>query len=352
MYYSGRQEGQFDLGLVNRWGNLQAGAFGSFKYLNFKDYQSGGGLGQAAFMIDYLFSRGRIGLFTTKGFKNYAVLNQVQLGPQTFMETYARVVDQTGVNALVGAWGNAYLEGNLGYLRRHNGGNDRPGGSIKLVQPLNEHVAFTAEAGLERDAAQHEGQRPRGVRLPGRQFHPSQGIRAAKTPVPMDVPRVRYELLTRRVGNTAPVANAGPDQTGVAGRHGHAGWLGLLRSGRRRRSPTSGRRLPARRVTLSAPTAAKTDIHRGGRTDLRLPPDGHRFRRPVRIGHHPRLDAPTRNRRRSFASTPRRPNHGGPESTLTWIVQGASRSRSTTAWAPSRPPVPPGVARPPPPLTP
>ncbi len=36
-YYSGRQEGQFDLGLVNRWGNVQAGAFGSFKYLNFKD---------------------------------------------------------------------------------------------------------------------------------------------------------------------------------------------------------------------------------------------------------------------------------------------------------------------------
>jgi hypothetical protein len=33
-YYSGRQEGQFDIGLVNRWGNVQAGAFGSFKYLN------------------------------------------------------------------------------------------------------------------------------------------------------------------------------------------------------------------------------------------------------------------------------------------------------------------------------
>ncbi len=54
-YYSGRQEGQFDIGLVNRWGNVQAGAFGSFKYLNFKDFQSAGGLGQAAFLIDYIF---------------------------------------------------------------------------------------------------------------------------------------------------------------------------------------------------------------------------------------------------------------------------------------------------------
>src|SRR5215471_10964728 len=43
MYYPGRQEGQFDLGLVNRWGNLQAGAFGSFKFLSFKDYQNSGG---------------------------------------------------------------------------------------------------------------------------------------------------------------------------------------------------------------------------------------------------------------------------------------------------------------------
>jgi hypothetical protein len=34
-------------------------------------------------------------------------------------------------------------------------------------------------------------------------------------PVPMDVPRIRYELLTRQVGHSAPVANAGPPQIGV-----------------------------------------------------------------------------------------------------------------------------------------
>ena len=47
-------------------------------------YQYGGGLGQAAFMLDYMFARGRVGLFGTKGFKNFAVLNSVQLGPQSF----------------------------------------------------------------------------------------------------------------------------------------------------------------------------------------------------------------------------------------------------------------------------
>ena len=213
-YYSGRQEGQFDIGLVNRWGNLQAGAFTSFKYLNFKGYQSGGGLGQAAFLVDYIFSRGRIGLFTTKGFKNYAVLNQVQLGPESFTQTYAQVVDQTGINGLVGVWGNAYLEGNIGYLRRHAPGvKDVPGGSFKLVQPLNEHVAFTAEAGLNESFVNtaSSGRIVFGFQV-GNYIHPKD-YGKIKSPVPMDIPRVRYEMLTRRVGNSPPVANAGPDQT-------------------------------------------------------------------------------------------------------------------------------------------
>ncbi len=214
-YYSGRQEGQFDIGLVNRWGNMQAGAFGSFKYLNFRDYQSGGGLGQAAFLVDYIFSRGRIGMFATKGFKNYAVLNQVQLGPQSFTQTYARVVDQAGVNALVGVWGNAYMEGNVAYLRRHTpGAGDSPGGSVRLIQPLNEHVAFTAEASLNESFVnlKNSGRIVFGVQV-GNYIHPKD-FGKTKSPVPMDVPRVRYELLTRRIGNSPPVANAGPDQIG------------------------------------------------------------------------------------------------------------------------------------------
>ena len=90
MYYPGRQEGQFDIGLVNRWDNLQAGAFGSFKYLNFSQYQNGGSLGQGAFLADYVFGRGRIGVFVTHGFKNYAVLNSVVFAPGAYMQTFAR----------------------------------------------------------------------------------------------------------------------------------------------------------------------------------------------------------------------------------------------------------------------
>ena len=66
---------------MNRWCNLQAGAFGSFKYINYKQYQNGGALGQASFLVDYIFSSGRFGLFATQGFKNYAVLSSVTLAP-------------------------------------------------------------------------------------------------------------------------------------------------------------------------------------------------------------------------------------------------------------------------------
>src|ERR1035438_3054680 len=145
--YSGRQEGQFDVGLVNRMGNFQAGGFASFKYLNFSNYQNGGALGQAAVMVDYLFNGGKVGFFGTKGFKNYAVLNSVTLAPGAYFQTYARVADQAGIDALFGVWGKAYLQGDIGLIVSHMR-SDQPGGSVKLVQPISEHVAFTAELGF------------------------------------------------------------------------------------------------------------------------------------------------------------------------------------------------------------
>jgi hypothetical protein len=214
MYYPGRQEGQFDIGLVNRWNNLQAGLFSSFKYLGFSNYQSGGALGQGALVFDYLFSRGKIGMFATKGFKNYAVLNRANLGPLSFLETYARVVDQIGGSATVGAWGNAYFEGNLGYLAMH-GTNAKPGGMVRLVQPVNDLFALTFEAGLNETfvTSQNSGRVMFGFQL-GNFIRPKE-FTQVKSPVPMDVPRIRYELLTRRIGNSPPVADAGPDQIGV-----------------------------------------------------------------------------------------------------------------------------------------
>jgi len=215
MYFPGSQEGQFDIGLVNRFGHMQVGGFGSFKALDFKQFQSAGFLGQGAFLFDYIFSRGRIGGFATKGFKNIAVLNSVNIGPNSFLQTYARVVDQYGFNGLVGTWGNAYLEGNIGYLRMNGPGNDKPGGSLKLVQPFNDKLSFTAEVGLNETYIQtaNSGRIMFGLEF-GNYIRPKD-YGTSTTPVPMDVPRIRYQFLTRRVGNSPPVADAGPNQIGV-----------------------------------------------------------------------------------------------------------------------------------------
>jgi hypothetical protein len=221
MYYRNRQEGQFDLGLVNRWNRVQAGMFSSFKYVGMRDYGGGGTLAQGAFTFDYLFSRGRIGLFGTKGFKNEAVLSRQPIGPTSFNEYYLRVVDQIGGSAQVGLWKDAYAEGNLGYLKRYGRTfagqslSSRPGGLIRLVQPVNERVALTLEAGLNETllGVNDSGRVVFGVQF-GNWLRPKEYLNI-KSPVPVDIPRIRYELLSRRVGNSAPVADAGPDQIGV-----------------------------------------------------------------------------------------------------------------------------------------
>ena len=59
--WGSRQEGQFDIGLVNRWGRFQLGLFNSMKYVNFGNFQRGGTLGQGAATMDIIFGRGRFG---------------------------------------------------------------------------------------------------------------------------------------------------------------------------------------------------------------------------------------------------------------------------------------------------
>ena len=213
--YPGRQEGQFDIGLVNRWDHLQAGLFSSFKYIRLSEYENGGSMGQGAFMLDYLFSRGRVGLYATEGFKNTGALTTTPLGLTSFLETYARPMNQVGFNAQVGVWGDAWIQGNLGYIHSHSSSPSRPGGEVKLVQPISKELAFTVGAGLNPTflTTKNTGEVTFGLQF-GNFMRPKE-YNTFSHPVPMDVPRIRYELLTRQVGHSAPVADAGPAQVGV-----------------------------------------------------------------------------------------------------------------------------------------
>ena len=220
--YPGDQEGQFDIGLVNRWDHLQAGLFSSFKYIRLGGDTNGGSMGQGAFLLDYIFSRGRIGFYGTEGFKSTGAMLLTQLGPSSYVETYARPLDQAGATFQVGAWGDAWIQGNIGYMHSHSptscSGNStcgKGGGEIKLVQPISKELAFTIGASVNPTliTAKNTGELTVGLQF-GNFMRPKE-YTTFTHPVPMDVPRIRYELLSKVVGHSAPVANAGPPQIGV-----------------------------------------------------------------------------------------------------------------------------------------
>src|SRR5260370_32782641 len=76
LYTHYQTEGQFDIGLVNRIGRFQGSLFASFKHVNLQGYGAGGTLGQGSAVFQYLFSRGKVGVFRTKGFMDNAILDQ------------------------------------------------------------------------------------------------------------------------------------------------------------------------------------------------------------------------------------------------------------------------------------
>ncbi|MBV8845007.1 MAG: OmpA family protein [Bryobacterales bacterium] len=266
LYFKNQREGQFDLGLVDRMGAAQVGLFASFKHVDLQSYQNGGNMGQAALTVDYIFGRGKVGFYGTKGFMDSGVVNTTNAkDPVTgallnsiLLESSLKVVDQAGLSTTVGLMGNTYLEGNAGYLHSVANGN-RFGFTSRFIFPLNSKIAFTVEGGLNETllANGNSGRAVVGLQF-GNMLRPKE-FKAAKTAVPVDVPRIRYEVVTRRVrvGNTPPVADAGPPQVNVP-----AGTITLDGSGSydpdgdpityqwiQQAGPT---------VTFSSPTSAKT----------------------------------------------------------------------------------------------
>jgi hypothetical protein len=218
IYDKDRQETQLDLGLVDRFSrHAQLGLFSSFKHVQLTQFNSGGMLGQASGALDFIFSRGRFGIFGTKSFLDGVVVNRVQIAPHFSQESYLKVVDQVGFSAQVGLWGNAYLEGNAGALFRQHG-SSKPGGSLRFVQPVNAHWAFTAEGGLNETLVSQDDSGRLAIGIQFGNFGSPKEYQNLNQAIPVDVPRIRYEVLTRRVktGNDAPVADAGPNQLNVA----------------------------------------------------------------------------------------------------------------------------------------
>jgi len=219
-YNKGQREGQFDMGLVDRIGRFQAGLFSSFKHINLTGDQTGGTLGEGAVTLEYLFKWGKVGAFGTKAFLDDALVNSTNVVTPAglfmnnlFSERYLRVVDQAGLSGTFPLFGKNYAEGNLGYLRSTTAG-DRVGGTLRLIFPVSNKIAFTLEGGMNETLL---GPGNNGRVVAGFQFGSPTRPRDfldSPHPVPVQIPRLRYEVLTRTVrkGNAAPVADAGPNQ--------------------------------------------------------------------------------------------------------------------------------------------
>ena len=134
----------------------------------------------------------------------------------------------------------------------------------------------------------NDGRAVFGVQF-GNMIRPKEYL-AAEHALPMEVPRVRYEVVTRRVrtGNDPPVADAGPNQIDVAA--GTINWMDRLPTIRTAiRSPSSGpRKLGPPVDPRRSPTTSRPTFTAAAGTNLQLPPGGQG--RPRRPGAGPRAD--------------------------------------------------------------
>ena len=140
------------------------------------------------------------------------------LPPNRIEETYLSIIDQVGFSTAVAAWSDSWFEANLGAQFRKFDAN-KPGGRIRYIHPITDRVAFTAAGGYNETliSSRNTGSFTVGLEF-GKWLNPKD-YGDTEGPVPVDVPRVCYEVLTRtvRTGNDSPVADAGPDQIGVDG---------------------------------------------------------------------------------------------------------------------------------------
>ncbi len=279
LYYKDQKEGQVDLGLVDRMGRVQVGLFSSFKHVALSGNQNGGTLGQASLNIDYIMKYGKVGAYGTYAFMNSAEINSVaavlangiKVARSFGSARFLRAINRAGASFTFSLWRNNYLEGNVGYLKSEMYG-DRIGGTVRFVFPVNPHIAVTLEGGLNETllGTGNTGRVVAGVQF-GNVIRPKE-FATVKEAIPVDVPRIRYEIINKqvRVGHTPPVADAGPDQIGVS-----AGPITLNASNSYSPDglPITFQWFEDRRATGDAFESHQRDhdVRRAGRTILHLP---------------------------------------------------------------------------------
>ncbi len=236
--YPNRHEDQADVGAILRLGGqAQTGLFMDLKHTDPNGVPSGATLGQTALMVDFFLpphqlaegqvpgsldpaagSRGfggKVGFFATSSFlDDRTASTTLAVAPPSSL--LVRSLQQFGIDTQLGwtHWGrllNPVIDVDYAYLRQRGPAynlsdfftstpfsslSNRQAGSIRLLAPVSQRVAFTMQAGwnptlIRADRTAFEilfGLRVGSWPLPWQ-------FRGQRRPAPMQAPPIRYELL-------------------------------------------------------------------------------------------------------------------------------------------------------------
>jgi hypothetical protein len=194
----GRSDGLFDVGLVNRFGYLQLGAFAQFDYVSLNAYQGGALLGSGVFTMDFLMPGGVIGLFGAKGFREYANLSFSPGTAAGRTPAYLRYDDQVGLHSAAAIGEHFALESSVAFQKRYlRNATKLPSAMIKLSYSPSDELTFFAQVD-ENPTFQNLRNTYRAVFgiefgnwLRPKHYGRTQGV------IPVSVPNAHYELLTK-----------------------------------------------------------------------------------------------------------------------------------------------------------
>lgn len=216
-YYDFQKEGQVDVGVVYQNGGFKAAAGGSYKWVSLAGFEAGR-IGQGAFMADYLFDVGKIGVYATIPFADGDVISSspVAGGGSFVEELYLSVPSLYGVDFGFAITDRIDLSG---YAAAIDGETDADvTAGLKLDVLLKDQLSWFLEAELNESLLVNQDDSNRfqtGLRF-GSWASARYNVTDQITPV--NFPNIRYEILQRirRNGNGGPIADAGSSQNNVA----------------------------------------------------------------------------------------------------------------------------------------
>ena len=215
-YYEFREEGQADVGFIYQNNNFKLAAAGSYKWASLPGMDAAR-LAQGAVIADWMFGAGKIGLFGTVPLADGDVLRTVNSINSVYLtEYYVSVPEQLGLDFGISIGDKVDLGGHVSSLDTEISDADLSAG-LELQVNIKENFNWYLSADMNNSLLQVNDDSFRyltGVRLGS---WTKDRYKATDEITPVDIPNINYEILSRtvRVGNTAPIADAGTSRTNV-----------------------------------------------------------------------------------------------------------------------------------------